>query len=42
MEKNKLQNGLHRRGRIGKILVYVLLTVWALIVLFPFYWMILR
>ena len=41
MEKNKLQNGLHRRGRIGKILVYVLLTVWALIVLFPFYWMIL-
>ncbi len=41
MEKNKLQSGVQRRGRIGKILVYVLLTVWALIVLFPFYWMIL-
>ncbi len=26
---------------IGKIITYILLTVWALIVLFPFYWMIL-
>ena len=41
MENNKLQNGLRRRGRAGRILVYVLLTIWALIVLFPFYWMIL-
>ena len=37
MENNKLQNGLRRRGRAGRILVYVLLTIWALIVLFPFY-----
>lgn len=29
------------RNRIGKITTYVLLTIWALIVLFPFYWMIL-
>ncbi len=26
---------------IGKIIVYILLSLWALIVLFPFYWMIL-
>lgn len=29
------------RGVISKALIYVALTVWALIVLFPFYWMIL-
>ncbi len=29
------------KGRISKILTYLLLTVWALVVLFPFYWMIL-
>ncbi len=29
------------RGRIRIVLTYVLLTIWALIVLFPFYWMIL-
>ncbi len=29
------------RGRIRTVLTYVLLTIWALIVLFPFYWMIL-
>lgn len=29
------------RGRWGRILTYTLLTVWALIVLFPFYWMVL-
>ena len=32
---------LKRRVSAGKILTYVLLTLWALIVLFPFYWMIL-
>ncbi len=30
-----------RRVSAGKILTYFLLTLWALIVLFPFYWMIL-
>ena len=29
------------RARLGKALVYLLLTFWALMVLFPFYWMIL-
>ena len=36
MEQTKLTRGLST-----KILTYILLTVWALIVLFPFYWMIL-
>ncbi|MBR4888153.1 MAG: carbohydrate ABC transporter permease, partial [Clostridia bacterium] len=29
------------RNRIGKGVLYALLTVWALLVLFPFYWMLL-
>ena len=28
-------------GKLKKTLIYVLLSLWALIVLFPFYWMIL-
>jgi multiple sugar transport system permease protein len=35
MEMNK------KSSRLSKALIYVFLTVWALIVLFPFYWMIL-
>ena len=30
-----------RRNAVLKTVVYILLAVWALIVLFPFYWMIL-
>ena len=41
MEQSTLKNGALRRARAGKIVTYVLLTLWALIVLFPFYWMIL-
>ncbi len=29
------------KNTVGKTLIYVMLTVWALLVLFPFYWMIL-
>ena len=29
------------RSTAGKAVVYALLTVWALMVLFPFYWMVL-
>lgn len=29
------------KARVGKAVVYTLLTLWALIVLFPFYWMVL-
>ena len=32
---------LRRRVPVGKIITYALLTLWALIVLFPFYWMVL-
>ena len=37
MEKNQLKT----KAAIGKGVVYVLLGIWALIVLFPFYWMVL-
>ena len=35
------KNGRRARSLIGRILTYLFLTLWALIVLFPFYWMIL-
>lgn len=38
---NNLQKNTKRRGTVYHIIVYTLLSVWALIVLFPFYWMIL-
>ena len=37
----KKQKAAARRGRIGKFFTYFFLSVWALIVLFPFYWMLL-
>ena len=30
-----------REVPVGKIIIYILLGIWALMVLFPFYWMIL-
>ena len=41
MDFEKKQRAAVRRGRIGKVLTYFFLSVWALIVLFPFYWMLL-
>ena len=38
-EKIELRAG--RRARIGRIVTYVLLSLWGVIVLFPFYWMLL-
>ena len=35
------QSSYERAQRIRKVVTYTLLTVWALIVLFPFYWMVL-
>ena len=40
-EFERKQKAAARRGRIGKALTYFFLSVWALIVLFPFYWMLL-
>ena len=41
MDFEKMQRKTNRRGHVQKIVVYLFLSVWALIVLFPFYWMIL-
>lgn len=40
-EYEKMQKAAGRREKIRKTLTYVGLSVWALIVLFPFYWMLL-
>ena len=38
---DKLRKSSRIRGIISKIVIYTLLTFWALMVLFPFYWMVL-
>ncbi len=35
------QRGMQRRRRAGKLVTYLGLSVWAVVVLFPFYWMVL-
>ncbi|MEI3059090.1 MAG: carbohydrate ABC transporter permease [Oscillospiraceae bacterium] len=40
-EFNRIERAERRRNRVRGALTYVLLTFWALVVLFPFYWMIL-
>jgi len=37
----KIEKNARRRRQAGKVLTYTGLTIWALIVLFPFYWMVL-
>ena len=37
----KSEHTAARQHSLGNILVYLLLTIWALVVLFPFYWMLL-
>ena len=41
MDYEKIERSAIRRQRVLKIATYALLTVWAIVVLFPFYWMIL-
>lgn len=41
MDHEKIERSARVRGRILKTLTYFLLTVWAVMVLFPFYWMVL-
>ena len=41
MNRQKTENGIRLRARVVKVLTYVLLVLWALVVLFPFYWMVL-
>ena len=38
---SKIEKSSHLRNIAGKVFVYVLLSFWAFIVLFPFYWMVL-
>ena len=41
IDYEKIEKAAVRRRKIKNILVYSALVLWALIVLFPFYWMIL-
>ncbi|MDR0915811.1 MAG: carbohydrate ABC transporter permease [Oscillospiraceae bacterium] len=37
----KIQQSAKARKTVGKVVIYTLLTFWAVMVLFPFYWMVL-
>ena len=41
MDYEKIERSALLRKRIGKGITYALLTLWAILVLFPFYWMLL-
>ena len=41
MDYEKIEKAAQQRNRVLKIITYTLLTVWAILVLFPFYWMVL-
>ncbi len=41
MDYEKIERAAARRKRLGRIVTYTLLTIWAILVLFPFYWMVL-
>ena len=41
VELSKIEQSAIRRKKIQNFFVYLLLTFWALMVLFPFYWMVL-
>ena len=41
MDYEKESMRIQRRARVRRVITYVLLSLWALIVLFPFYWMLL-
>ena len=41
MDYRKIEAASRRRKRITKTVTYFFLTVWAFMVLFPFYWMVL-
>ena len=41
MDNERIEAAAARRARVGRTLTYLFLAIWALIVLFPFYWMLL-
>ena len=38
---DKLERSVRTKKTFGKVLIYIFLSIWAIMVLFPFYWMIL-
>ena len=41
MNYEKIEKAARIRKTVLNVVIYALLTVWALVVLFPFYWMVL-
>ena len=41
MDFDKIEKAAHRRRVAGNTVIYAFLSIWALVVLFPFYWMVL-
>ena len=41
MDYGKIEKSALLRTRVRNVVVYTLLTIWAVVVLFPFYWMVL-
>ena len=41
MDYTKMERSSQIRSRIGSAVIYFFLSVWAILVLFPFYWMVL-
>ena len=41
MDYQTIERSAARRAKVRNVLTYILLTFWAIIVLFPFYWMVL-
>lgn len=41
VDYEKIEKSARRRKTVGNVIVYALLTFWAILVLFPFYWMLL-
>ena len=41
MDYEKIEKSARLRDRVRKTITYFFLTVWGILVLFPFYWMVL-
>ena len=41
MDYEKIEKAARIRRRVGNTVLYGLLTLWAVLALFPFYWMVL-
>ena len=41
MDYEKIEKNTRLRDRVRKTITYFFLTIWGILVLFPFYWMVL-